>query len=141
MRRLIIVFLCLININSYATERLDTTISGRTFSFSTATIPERASVRVYCEFDMKKDYDTGEFYAYVTPYAKNFHVMAYIDESYTSDSQEILEEIGSKVYMLARKSTRLRKKRISIVGVTQNNEAIIIDLSHTPLATTVNCIY
>ena len=140
MKKLIIVFLCLININSYAKEKLEPTVSGKIVSFSTVTIPERASVRVYCDFDMNKGY-AEEFYAYVTPYAGNFNIMAYVTAQ-LPHNKTFFEEIGSKVYMS--QSTwgpDSGKKSITIVGVTQNNEAIIIDLSHTPSTTTVSCNY
>ena len=88
---------------------------------------------------MHKNYPE-EFYAYVTPYAENFHIMAYVLDSHANDGQAYLEEIGSKVYM-SQTYWEHGKKSTSIVGVTRNNESIIMDLSNTPIATTVSCGY
>lgn len=139
MQKLAIIFLCLLSINSYAREKLMPTISGRVFSFSTVTIPERASVAVKCFFDMHKDY-TEEFYAYVTPYAGKFHVM---EEICRGKGGCNTNEIGSKVYM-PRPGWLFQiysMKTITITGVSQATESIIIDLTHTPSKTTVDCSY
>lgn len=139
MNKLLIVCLCAIHLNSYAKETLESTVSGPIVSFSTGTIPEHASVRVDCDFNMHKNY-AEEFYAYVTPYAGTFHIMAH-EFSSVPHPQSFYKEIGSKVYMPQSSWSNQYQKSISIIGVTQNNESIIIDLSHAPSRMTVSCSY
>lgn len=130
MKAWLMIGLCIVQMHAFAKEALETTVIDGTLAFSTNLIPARGSVVVYCTFDLPA-IQAQEFYAYVTSYVGTFSDIQATQAFYGQVS------IGSKVYM----PTNSKTLKISIIGVTQSNEAILVDLSHMPSVTTVSCQY
>lgn len=128
MKTWLMMGLLMVNLNGFAKEALETTIINGTLAFTTNIIPAHGAVVVYCTFDLPA-IESQEFYAYVTPYVGTFTDIQATQAFYGQVS------IGSKVYM----PTNSKTLKISIIGVTQSNEAILVDLSHMPNAATVSC--
>ena len=114
----------------------------RQLIFSTKNIPNKAAVVVHCRVSIPWYYysDPAE-YIYVLPQAGKF---GRIENIYTVEKFSLLFEsyidvlsefTGSKI----QSHEDNRAFTFSITQVKQANEAIIIDLSHIPYATTTNC--
>lgn len=137
MKILLLVMGAFICFFANAREALEPTISGRQISFSVESIPERASVVVWCKFKNLKD---KESYAFVTPQFGAFSsIERVVDYPYDYVLPSASLPLGSKIYL--RGVIGDSHLGIAIVGVTYDQGAIIMDMSHASEKTTVSCMY
>lgn len=113
-------------------------INAREIQCSTANIPARGSVVLSCEATLPH-FSPLTYSFYVSPRAGDFGP---IEVRFRLNDAYIVRTIGSKIYTTNNQYLAAPNATFFyITQVKQSNQAVVVDLSHMPEETTVNCTF
>ncbi|MDX2347105.1 MAG: hypothetical protein QNK11_09570 [Legionella sp.] len=117
--------------------------SGKEISLSTANIPSKMRVLVFCKVELEDSYYANRQFVFnVYPRSNDYGKSEFgkIEERfYFNDGTNLIREIGSKIYTNHHRSPDKKTTVFYINQVSRKNEAIIINLGNLPKGTDVSC--
>ena len=109
---------------------------SREVELSTMNVPARGSIVLSCEVKLPR-YSSLEHNFYVSPRVGYFGP---IEARFILKDAYIVRTIGSKIYTTNNQYLAAPDSTFFyITDVKQSNQAVVVDLSNTPVGTTVNC--